>query len=226
MGNIKSILPIAIYESQVVMSDTDRNQQKFTAFLDKSCIARGSIETVVTAAKEQFDQGINARLVIYSDDTGETVEIDFRGTINEVLARLTQHPMLPTQSEPAEISLKRSGPGRPKLGVVSREVSLLPRHWDWLAKQSGGASNALRRLVEEARKKNETQDHQREIESAVHRFMWDMAGNEPHFEDVTRAFYIRDFQTMGSLMKDWPTDVRVHIKRLVQRLAPPPSTSC
>jgi hypothetical protein len=130
------------------------------------------------------------------------------------------------QNEPVENGLRRVGPGRPKLGVVSREVSLLPRHWDWLAKQSGGASNALRRLVEDARKKNEAQDRQREIESAVHRFMWDMAGNEPHFEDVTRAFYIRDFQTMGTLMKDWPTDVRVHIKRLVQRLAPssPPSS--
>jgi hypothetical protein len=209
------------------MSDTDINYRKFTAFIGKSCIARGPIETVVTAAKEQFDQGITSRIAIFSDDTGETIEIDFRGTVNDVLARLTHHPMLNTQvqNEPVENGLKRVGPGRPKLGVVSREVSLLPRHWDWLAKQSGGASNALRRLVEDARKKNEAQDRQREIESAVHRFMWDMAGNEPHFEDVTRAFYIRDFQTMGTLMKDWPTDVRVHIKRLVQRLAPssPPS---
>lgn len=208
------------------MSDLDANNQKFTAFLEKTCIARGPIESVVTAAKELLDQGKTSRIAIFSDDTGETIEIDFRGTLNDVLSRLTHHPMLPTQiqNEPVENSMRR--PGRPKLGVISREVSLLPRHWDWLAKQSGGASNALRRLVEEARKKNEIQDRQREIESAVHRFMWDMAGNEPHFEDVTRAFYVRDFQTMGTLMKDWPTDVRVHIKRLVQRLAPsaPPSS--
>jgi hypothetical protein len=209
-----------------IMSDLDANNQKFTAFLEKTCIARGSIESVVVAAKELLDQGKTSRIAIFSDDTGETIEIDFRGTLNDILSRLIHHPMLPTQiqNEPVENSMRR--PGRPKLGVISREVSLLPRHWDWLAKQSGGASNALRRLVEEARKKNEIQDRQREIESAVHRFMWDMAGNEPHFEDVTRAFYVRDFQTMGTLMKDWPTDVRVHIKRLVQRLAPsaPPSS--
>ena len=211
------------------MGERDSTTHQYTAFCGPSCISRGAIEPVVLAAKALVDQGEKARIAIFDDQSGETIEIDFRGSPDDVVKRLADHPILRKASEAGQgaISERQAGPGRPRLGVVSREVSLLPRHWEWLAKQEGGASGTLRRLVEDARKKGRQKDRLREAQTAVHRFMWDMAGNEPHFEEASRAFYARDYEAMRELIKDWPTDVRVHIKRLVQRLLPAekPTTS-
>jgi len=181
--------------------------------------------------KEAHDGGSSDRLVVYDDETSEIIELDLRGSVDDVVARLPHHPILSQQQkaeqtteradvQPAPTGARQAGPGRPKLGVVSREVSLLPRHWAWLAKQSGGASAALRRLVEEARKGSMEKDRRAELQQAVHRFLWDMAGNLTGFEEVSRAFYAGDFEKVRALISDWPPDVRVHTKRLVQRLLP------
>ena len=84
------------------------------------------------------------------------------------------------------------GPGRPKLGVVAREITLLPRHWDWLAQQKGGASVAIRKLVDEARRVNEDGDRIRLAQEAAYRFMSAMAGNRPHYEEAIRALFAAD----------------------------------
>jgi len=134
-----------------------------------------------------------------------------RGTVQEVLARL-----VPAPDPGAE---KRSGPGRPKLGVESHEVSLLPRHWEWLSSQPGGASAALRRLVEQARKENGAKDRARQAQEAAHRFMWAMAGNLPDFEEASRAFFAHSYGKMKRILRPWPEHVRDHLWRMVERVA-------
>ena len=106
------------------------------------------------------------------------------------------------------------GPGRPKLGVVAREITLLPRHWDWLAKQKGGASVVIRRLVDEARRNGEDGNRVRFAQEAAYRFMSTMAGNRPHFEEAIRALFANDAPRLEKLIAEWPADVRDHAARL------------
>lgn len=106
------------------------------------------------------------------------------------------------------------GPGRPKLGVVAREVTLLPRHWEWLNGQPGGASVALRKLVDEARRANDGKDRVRQAREAAYRFMSVMAGNERGFEEATRALFAGDRERFEEFVASWPADVRDHAKRL------------
>ena len=105
-------------------------------------------------------------------------------------------------------------PGRPKLGVVAREVTLLPRHWEWLNSQPGGASVALRKLVEEARRANSGKDRLRRAQEAAYRFMSTMAGNEPGFEEAARALFAGRQEPFEALVRGWPKDVREHAKKL------------
>ena len=114
-------------------------------------------------------------------------------------------------------SLGPRGPGRPKLGVVAREVTLLPRHWEWLAQQSGGASVAIRRLVEEARRAGEDKDRIRQAQEAAYRFMSAIAGNKPHYEDAIRALFAGEQARFEKLIAEWPADVRDHASRLAER---------
>ena len=162
----------------------------FTAFAGFALIARGDLTEVVAAVKKRSDLGESERIAIYEDATGRSIEIDLRGTMQEVTARLASHPLLASQveSQPAA----PSGPGRPRLGVVAREVTLLPRHWDWLGRQSGGASAAIRKLVDTARKQGVSEEREKQASEAIHRFMWDMAGNLPGFEEASRSFYRHD----------------------------------
>jgi hypothetical protein len=114
----------------------------------------------------------------------------------------------------------RSGPGRPKLGVVSREVSLLPRHWEWLEQQPNGISAALRRLVDEARKANAAKDRVRAATEAAGRFMTVVAGNLPGFEEALRALYAHNEARFEEEIHDWPNDVREHARRLASMSFP------
>ena len=109
------------------------------------------------------------------------------------------------------------GPGRPKLGVVAREITLLPRHWEWLAQQAGGASVAIRKLVEEARRTGEDKDRIRQAQEAAYRFMSAMAGNRPHYEDAIRALFADDPAGFEKLIAEWPADVRDHALTLAER---------
>ena len=113
-------------------------------------------------------------------------------------------------------STGRTGPGRPKLGVVGREVTLLPRHWDWLAAQPGGASVTLRKLVEAARKERQGPQAIRRAQDAAYRFMHALAGDLPGFEEATRALYAWDVERMRGLIERWPPDVRDHVLTLVE----------
>jgi uncharacterized protein len=153
-------------------------------------------------------------VLIVDDHTSEVIDVDYRGTGREVLQRLgerlaTTRPPI-SQSEPAT----PRGPGRPRLGVVAREVTLLPRHWLWLSGQPGGASVALRRLVDEARRANVGRDRVRRSQEVAYRFMSVMAGNQPGFEEAIRALFRGDRDRFEEQVAGWPADVSAHAKKL------------
>ena len=167
------------------------DQRTYTAFLGETLIASGPVETMLPAVKSGFDQDRSALFLIFEDQTGRQVDFDLRGAVGEVVARAS-----PARS--------RSGPGRPKLGVVSREISLLPRHWDWLEQQPNGASAALRRLVDEARKREPGEQRARLAKEAAGRVMSAMAGNLPGYEEACRALYAGNRTVFEDLIRHWP----------------------
>jgi len=179
--------------------------RQFTAFVGERMIASGSLHVVLPKARPAAHDG----LLIFPDDGGDLIEPDWRLSDEDILARTSAEPT----PEPID---KRVG--RPKLGVKAREVTLLPRHWDWLARQPGGASAALRRLVEQARRDGAGQDQVRRSQRAVDRFMYRMAGDLPNFEEAYRAFYAQNFTRMDQLIGAWPGDIRDHLRRLVASL--------
>lgn len=182
-----------------------------TAFAGSRRIASGPVREVALAAKAVIDRDATIAILIFDDRTSRPVEVDFRGTAEDVLRRLAPDgdaPQRPADPEPAAAPSR--GPGRPKLGVVAREVTLLPRHWDWLAQQAGGASVALRKLVEQARRAHGERDQIRQAQESSYRFMAAMAGNQPGFEEATRALFAGDRDRFAVLIASWPADIRDH----------------
>jgi hypothetical protein len=178
-------------------------------------IGAGSLREVARAAREALDRHQDASVLIFESGSSAPVDIDLRGSVDDVLARIP--PATTARAdEDAAVAVPR-GPGRPKLGVVAREITLLPRHWDWLAQQKGGASVAIRKLVDEARRGNEDGDRIRVGQEAAYRFMSAMAGNRPHFEEATRALFANDPRRFEKLIADWPADVRDHAANLAER---------
>ena len=195
----------------------------YIAFDEDRCIATGDLRDVARAAKETLDRHKDASILVFDGRTSGRIDIDFRGTIDDVLARLPDIAGSPAPAEEAAVPNPR-GPGRPKLGVVAREVTLLPRHWEWLAQQSGGASVALRKLVDEARRANKDKDRIRHAQEAAYRFIAAMAENKPHYDEVARALFAGDAERFEAWSASWPADVRDHARRLAaaafERAAP------
>ena len=158
-------------------------------------IARGPLGAVLEAVRTAA-AGDPAPLVI-DLATGRVVDLDERGSLDEARARLTPAP-----------EAEKRGPGRPKLGVTAREVTLLPRHWDWLSAQPGGASVALRKLVEAALRDAEGPDRARKAKEAAYRFMTALAGDLPGYEEATRMLFAGDWTAFDAATEGWPEGVR------------------
>ncbi len=156
------------------------------AFEGDRRIAAGDLREVARAAKATLDRHSDTTVLVFDSGTSAPIDLDFRGSINDVLARL---PEVRPPAGPTRRRRPPRGRGRPKLGVVAREVTLLPRHWEWLAQQRGGASVAIRRLVEQARRGGDDRDRPRQAQEAAYRFMAAMAGNLPHYEEAIRALF-------------------------------------
>jgi hypothetical protein len=182
-----------------------------TAFRGQRLLASGSLAEIALAIRRAGPDATRP-VVIFSDLSGRPIDLDLRGTDDEVLARLptTASSPPPEDAAPAE----PRGRGRPKLGVVAREVTLLPRHWDWLNAQPGGASVALRKLVEQARRTGGDADRARMAREAAYHFMSVMAGNLPQFEEAARALFADDRRRMAELIAPWPSEIRDHAVRL------------
>jgi len=182
---------------------------QFTAFDGQSHLATGPLAEVARAVKKASDH-TTAPILIFDDSTGRAIDLDLRGDDADILARL---PKPADTAQPSPLAPPR-GRGRPKLGVVAREVTLLPRHWDWLATQPGGASVALRKLVDEARRERGDLDRRRQARDAAYHFMSAMAGNLAGFEEASRALFATDGIRFSELIASWPPDIRDHIRRL------------
>jgi uncharacterized protein len=185
----------------------------YIAFEGDRRLASGDLHDVARAAKQVLDRRKDASVLVFDGKTSGPVEIDFRGSLDNVLARL---PDVAPAADDDDASPAPRGPGRPKLGVVAREVTLLPRHWEWLAQQPGGASVALRKLVDTARRTGEDGDRLRQAQEAAYRFMSVMAGNRPRYEDAVRALFAGDSRGFEKLIAEWPADVRDHTAKLAE----------
>jgi hypothetical protein len=157
-----------------------------TAFLAGQRIASGDPEAVAEQIKAQL-RDTDGAVLVFDDRTGRIADLDYRNV----------------GSRPA---------GRPKLGVQAREITLLPRHWEWLAEQPGGASSALRRLVDDARNKGQTD---RERRDAVYRFMQAACGDMPGYEEALRALYAGRNSDLAARTADWPADIAQYIHQLL-----------
>ncbi|MEO7037443.1 MAG: DUF2239 family protein [Polyangiaceae bacterium] len=179
------------------------DENSYAAFAGERLIASGSLREMLTATKAFVDAADDPRVLIFEDQTGRQVDFNFEGTPAEVLERALPVP-------------ERVGPGRPKLGVVSREVSLLPRHWEWLEGQPQGISAALRRLVDEAKKRAPGEQRARRARDAISKLMTALAGNAEHYEEASRALFAKDNQRFTQLVRTWPKDIRRHLLRLLE----------
>ncbi len=175
-----------------------------TAFAGTERIASGPLRETLIATRRHLDARGEGPVLFFDDETGKQLDFDLRGTPEEVADRAAPPP-------------KPRGPGRPRLGVVSREVTLLPRHWDWLEAQPGGISATLRRLVDEARKHEPDAGRARRRQTAAGRFMWALAGDLPGFEEASRALYAGDREALEARLAPWPGDVRDHVLALLDR---------
>jgi uncharacterized protein len=185
----------------------------FTAFEGARRLASGPLDDVALAIKRALHQA-SAPIAIFDDSTGRSIDLDLRGSDADVVARLARNPEQGKTSEAIAATSEPRGRGRPKLGVVAREVTLLPRHWEWLNTQPGGASVALRKLVEQARRTTGDADRARAAREAAYHFMSAMAGNLPGFEEATRALFADDRRRMAGHIATWPADIRDHVVKL------------
>ena len=191
----------------------------FTSFDGWKRIAHGNLEANALAVKRAMESGSSGPVLIFNDHTGCVLEVDTRGTDAEALARLHKQSSNEAVKKSASVEAHQSsfqprGRGRPKLGVIAREVTLLPRHWDWLSAQPGGASVALRKLVEEAKRSTATREDRRRTQERAYQFMSVMAGDMAGFEESTRALFAADSHKFIQLVAEWPGDVRDYALRL------------
>lgn len=177
------------------------DETRFTAFDGDRRLAAGSRTELVAAINARLSDQPDATILIFDDATGAQVDLDLRERAES----------------PRSGGGETRGPGRPKLGVVAREVTLLPRHWEWLAKQPGGASVTLRKLVEEARRANPSAADSRDAQECAYRFMSAMAGNLPGFEEATRALFAKDRKRFEKLIAEWPRSIRDYADMLAVR---------
>jgi len=183
----------------------------YVAFEGDRRIGAGSLRAAARAAKVALDRRRGASILIFDSSTGGPVDIDWRKALAGIEAQSE------TVGGSANVTAAAPrGPGRPKLGVVAREVTLLPRHWDWLAQQPGGASVALRRLVDVAHRGGEGRDGICQARDAACRFMSAMAGNRPHYEEAIRALFANEPARFKQLIATWPADVRDFALKLAE----------
>lgn len=183
------------------------------AFHGHHRIASGKLSFVARQVKEKLGDDAD-RALILDNQSSQVIEVDFRGTADDVVRQFTSAELVTAEPESSDTEPAPKKRGRPKLGVKAREITLLPRHWDWLGTQPGGASVALRKLVEQARRDNEAKDRARLAQDSVYRFMTTVTSRLPEYEEALRALYADDPDRFQHYINGWPDDLVIHIKKL------------
>lgn len=181
-----------------------------TAFAGTRLFARGALIDVALAIRAA---DADNRVLVFDDADGGIVDLNLSGSTAEMVKRLSAKSR-PEPGSGATGTANQRGRGRPKLGVVAREVTLLPRHWEWLSRQPGGASQALRRLVDQARRDDSGQTETRRARERAYRFMSALAGDLPGFEEAARRLFADDLGGLAGMIATWPPDVAAHVSRL------------
>lgn len=179
------------------------------AFAGTDHLAEGSPADVARAVRQHLDTRGHAPVCVLDALTSAPADLAMGGNSDQVAA------WAEAQFQAREEATDQKRRGRPRLGVVAREVTLLPRHWDWLAAQPGCASVTLRKLVDAARKQGGASERIRRTQDVVHRFLYAVAGDVAGFEEVARALYAWDHERFDALTDAWPTDVVAHARRLL-----------
>ena len=183
-----------------------------TAFSGTQRIASGALIDVALRIKAAEAEA-QSLVLTFDDASGAVIDLDLRGTTAEIVTRLTEHgelEALAVRTRCELVGASSRSRGRPKLGVVAREVTLLPRHWEWLARQPGGASQALRRLVDETRRTDGGQTDRNAAYERTYAFLSALAGDLPGYEEAIRALFAGDDEAFRERMATWPPDVRDH----------------
>lgn len=189
----------------------------YTAFAEQQQIASGSLSGIALALKTLYDQQriYQGQFHVFADDSGAVIDLDLHGSAADLQARYPISGMPDKDEEKSESMLAQvKARGRPKLGVVSKEVTLLPRHWQWLAAQPGGASVALRKLIDEARKIQGDTGQARELQERSYKVMAALAADLPGYESAIRALFAHDREQFLAAMEKWPEDYQVYFQRL------------
>lgn len=184
----------------------------WTAFQDNQQFASGDPWDVAITVSHALQQQPGQNIYIFDDQAGRMVDIDLTISPAALMAQLQAQYTVNETTAPEALR----GAGRPKLGVVAREVTLLPRHWEWLATQPSGASATLRKLVEQARKQDQATVAIRQAQEATDRFMNAMLGNAPGYEAAARALYAGQKENFLHYTEQWPTDLRNYVQRLAE----------
>lgn len=191
------------------MMENSEKEKTYVAFLGAERLAQGSPAAVALALKAREGVADGTPPIIFDMENGRLLDMDLRGSADDIAARYG----LPETGAELEAPKKR---GRPKLGVEGKEVTLLPRHWAWLDQQRGGASAALRRLVDQARAAEAPKDIKRQAQDRTQRFMYGVAGDQPGFEEAIRALYAGDGTRFEQEVSSFPKDVRQTILVLAE----------
>ncbi len=201
-------------DKNIHMTKTEKPSQSYTLFRNNTLVANGDmadIKASILAVNERFPEGT---YLCFNDLTGEYVDVDF-------------HTEKSTKPLKKQTELKRGRPsflkapraktkkaGRPSLGVVAREVTLLPRHWKWLNSQSSSASSALRELIDETIRTGRNPLEARNAMARADKFMSTALGDQPGYEEASRALYRADKETFYKLIEAWPNDLKNYVKQL------------
>lgn len=200
---------------------TEPANKPCTAFQGTRRLASGPLADVVLSVQAAAERNPNEAILVFDDANGRVIDLDLRGSSADVIARLSQaHPAMSGRfrsanktSENKDEGAEPRGRGRPKLGVVSREITLLPAQWDWLAAQPEGASSIIRKLVDEARRNTGAQQ-KKAAQEATYQFMLAIAGDRAGYEEATRALFAHDYPKLEQLIKKWPQDIKAYILQL------------
>ena len=184
----------------------EESKENYICFSGHLCIAQGTLTTVAEAAWQFTQTNPSKTTLTFSRKNGEVIDLNLSGALRDVSERYAPVPTI----------AKR---GRPKLGVTAREITLLPQHWDWLSQQPGGASVALRRLVEAARKDSSGEQVTRERITATYKFMAAIAGDLPRFEEASRALFKRQKSQFAKHISKWPSDIRDELNHHTEELS-------
>ncbi len=183
-------------------------QISWIAFSNGKCLAQGAPLEVAVVVKQFSDMHPAENLIVLDANNSSTIELDLRGSLQEVRNRLRATQSSVPESNPELQATPEKTVGRPRLGVTAREVTLLPRHWQWLGTQPGGASTTLRKLVEQAMRASKETDNLRQAQESTYRFMSVMAGDNPGFEEASRALFAGDMERLKQNISTWPKDVQ------------------